>query len=179
MYTIVVPIPGNLGKAIEPYRQRFDPMADKISANITLLKPFNFALEPGELHAHLERIGDDHPPIKVSLAGWDVYEHKLHWICIPPISGHRELLDLRDDIMTGPLQPLSKQDDAYRPHIIIGRFNQQAAVDQARKDLKGFEPQFVYRAAKIQLLFRESIEDAWQVEATFGLNATAMSMLNR
>ena len=144
MYTIIVPIPDNLNTAIEPYRQRFDPMANKIEANITLLKPFNFSLESNALHDHLAEMGDNHPPIKISLAGWDVYSHKLHWICMPPIAGHHELLDLRRDLLTGPLQPLLQQDEDYRPHIILGRFAKQPALEQAKQKLKRFEPNFVF-----------------------------------
>ena len=179
MYTIVVSIPEKLHPIIQPYRQKYDPLAEEILPNISLLKPFNFSEEPQTLYHHLEDIGDSHPPIKVSLMGWDVYRHKLSWICLPPISGYNELLDLRRSLLTGPLQPLTGQDDSYRPHVIIGRFAEQPALAQARIDLKHFEAQFVFRVTKMTLLHRESREDAWQTEAEFTLNATAMSAMNR
>lgn len=179
MQTIVVPLPENLITAIEPYRQRFDPMAGKISPNLTLVKSFSFSGSTAALYDHLSEVGENQAPIKISLAGWDVYTHKLDWVSLPLIAGQRQVVALRQHILTGPLSPLVRPNEVYRPHIIIGRFATSEALDKARKILKGFEPQFTFRVTSLELLQRDTNNEAWRLEKRFGLEATVTSKQRR
>ena len=120
-------------------------------------------------------MGENQAPIKISLAGWDVYTRKLHWVSLPLIAGRPEMVALRQHILTGPLSPLVRPDEVYRPHIIIGRFATLEALDQARQILKGFEPQFTFRATSLELLQRDNNDEAWRLEKRFGLEATVTS----
>lgn len=180
MYTIIVRLPENLITAIEPYRQKLDPLAEKIPPNITLVKPFSYAGSPTDLYDHLEEVGENQAPIKVSLAGWDVYTQKLHWLSLPLIAGRSEFIALREHLLSGPLNPLAgKDENAYRPHIIIGRCANQETLTKAKQLLAGFEAQFVFRATSMELLQRDSSDEAWHLEKRFGLEATVTGKQRR
>jgi 2'-5' RNA ligase len=179
MYTIVVPIPGNLNTAIQPYREKYDPTVEKHPSGITLLRAFNFAGERSQLYAHLQDIGENHAPIKISLAGWDIYSDKYDWLCLPLIAGRLELIDLRQNLMSGLLRPLAQPSVKYRPHIVIGRLASQTDRDRIKQALHGFEPIFSYRAAKMTLLQRDRPTEVWQREREFGLEATVLSSPRR
>ena len=176
MYTIVAPIPENLETALTPYRQKYDPVAEVLPAGIIILKPFDFSRSGELLYEHLQEVGEQQAPIKVSLAGWDIYQQKNFLLALPLIAGYQEFMNLRQHILTGPLSPLAKQDDAYRPEIIFGRFSTQPTVDRARQALKGFEPQFVFSVAHMDLLQRDKLDEPWTQEQRFGLKGTVSSL---
>lgn len=176
MYTIVAPVPENLATALTPYRQKYDPLAEFIPPHITILRPFDFSRSTRELHDHLQNVGEHQAPIKVSLAGWDVYRQRRYLLCLPVIAGQSEFTSLRENILTGPLSPLVKQDSSYRPHIVFGRLASQSDVDSVKKTLKTFEPQFVFRVTHMDLLQRNTLDEPWQLEKRFGLKATVSSL---
>ena len=176
MYTIIAPAPDNLINAVKSYRQKYDPLTAKIHFNLTLIKPFSFAdNRRTELHDHLEQVTERQAPIKVSLAGWDVYTDKYYWLGLPLISGRRACVDLREHLLTGPLQPLADQAADFRPHFVFGRLSTSEALSEAKKTLQGFEPQFVFRVTNIELLQRNTPKETWQIERRFGLKGTVRS----
>ncbi len=178
MYTIVAPVPENLATALMPYRQKYDPLADLIPPNITILKPFDVSRPIEEIYQHLQEIGEHQAPIKVSLAGWDVYQQKRLYLTLPLIAGQAEFMSLHEHILTGPLSPLAKQTTDYRAHIVFGRLSNRSMVDRVKKTLK-FEPQFVFRITHIELFYRQSLDDPWQIDKRFGLKGTVTSLPGR
>lgn len=42
--------------------------------------------------------------------------------------------------------------DAYRPHISFGSFPLAVELENAKRDLQGFEPQFIFRIIHLELL---------------------------
>jgi len=175
MYTVVAPVPGNLAAALQPYRQRYDPTAKLIPPNLAIIKPFRFSGTRQELHAHLNDVGDLEAPIRISLAGWDVYSSKGYLLCLPVIAGQQEFLALRSHLLTGPLSPLAEQSQFYRPHIVFGRMPTKEDVNNARNVLARFEPQFIFRVTHIELWQRKSRKDLWKLEKRFGLKGTVLS----
>lgn len=176
MYMVVAPIPDNLIVALEPYRIQFDPTARLMPGNITVLKSFGFSGTVEELHTHLDEIGEHEAPIKVSLAGWDIYTQRQPLLCLPIIAGHKEFVALRRHLLTGPLSPLANQDSDYRPHIVFGRLSDPNDLEFARKLLKNFEPQFIFRVTHLELWQRKVLGEVWQLEKRFGLKGTVLSV---
>jgi 2'-5' RNA ligase len=179
MYTIAVPVPDNLAKALEPYRQQYDPLASLAPPHISLLEPFQFVLPPEQLHTHLVEIGETHAPIKVFLVGWHVHEGKEYQLQLPMTAGLHELTALRAELLTGPLSALAESEKAYLPHVIFGRLTDYAELEQAKQALKSFEPQFVFRISHLELWQREETGQPWQVEKKFRLNATVAGRARR
>jgi len=179
MYTIVAPVPENLAVAVEPYRQKYDPLAGLAPPHITLLDPFQFSLPPEQLYAHLSEIGEVHAPIKVFLVGWHVHEGKEYQLQLPMTAGQPELIALRRELATGPLGSLAGSEKSYQPHVVFGRFADPIALEQAKAALKGFEPQFVFRVSRLELWQRAESGQPWRVEMKFSLKATVAGRARR
>lgn len=179
MYTIVAPAPENLAVAVEPYRQKYDPLAGLAPPHITLLDPFQFSLPPEQLYAHLSEIGEVHAPIKVFLVGWHVHEGKEYQLQLPMTAGQAELISLRRELATGPLRSLAGSEKSYQPHLVFGRFADLTTLEQAKAALKGFEPQFVFRVSRLELWQREESGQPWRVEIKFSLKATVAGRARR
>ncbi|NJN99206.1 MAG: 2'-5' RNA ligase family protein [Anaerolineales bacterium] len=172
MYTIVAPVPENLNTAVEPYRQKYDPLAGLAPPHIPLLEPFQFSLPAEQLYAHLSDIGEVYAPIKVFMVGWHVHEGKEYQLQLPMTAGQPELTALRRELATGLLSSLAGSEKPYLPHLVFGRFADSAALEQAKAALKGFEPQFVFRVSRLELWQREETNQPWRVEMKFSLKAT-------
>lgn len=175
MYTIVASIPENLATALTPYREKYDPLTKLIPPNITILKPFDISQPVEEIYQHLQDVGEHQAPIKVSLAGWDVYQEKRPYLTLPLIAGQAEFISLHEHVLTGPLSPLAKQGADYRPHIVFGRLSDPSMVDHVKKTLK-FEPQFVFRITYMELFHRQNLDAPWQIDKRFGLKGTVASL---
>ncbi len=179
MYTIVAPVPDNLAKAVEPYRQKYDPLVRLAPAHITLLDPFQFALAPEQLYAHLSEIGETYAPIKVFLVGWHVHEDKDYRLQLPMTAGQPELASLQANLRTGPLSSLAGSEKPFQAHVIFGRFTEYAELEQAKQALQDFEPQFVFRVSHLELWQRDESGQPWQVEKKFSLKATIVGRARR
>lgn len=180
MYIILAPVPENLARAIEPYRTAYDPLAKIIFPHITVLKPFLYSGSTAELHEHLNEIGEAQAPIKVSLAGWDAEEQAPYQLRLPLIAGQREFINLRDHLLTGPLQYLSASQSDYQPAVTFGRFSTVEALKQAKVELKSFEANFIFRVLHLELLEWDNDPDhPWELQKRFGLEATLLGARRR
>jgi 2'-5' RNA ligase len=175
MYVVIAPIPEDLAAAVQPYRERYDPLAGALPPHITILNPFEFSDPPQILYNHLVEIGETYAPIKVSVAGWDIYRYIDYQLRLPIIAGRAELTALRDDLLTGPLSYCPGQDKDYWPHLFLGKFNDEAQVAQVRKDLDRFEAQFIFRVTHLELWQWYKPDHPWEIRKRFGLEATLSS----
>jgi hypothetical protein len=176
MYTIIAPVPADLAAAIEPYRQKYDPLAGIAPPHIALLDPFHFSGPLENLYHHLNEVGENHAPIKVFLIGWHVHAGKEYQLHLPMTAGQRELAALRADLLTGLLSSLATAETAYQPHLIFGRLASQTELEQAKKALKSFELRFQFRIERLELLRREAASQPWRLDKKFSLKATVAGL---
>ncbi|HRV90924.1 MAG TPA: 2'-5' RNA ligase family protein [Anaerolineae bacterium] len=172
MYTLIAPVPIALATALNPYRQKYDPLASVLPPHISILSPFEFSDPPELLYNHFHNVGETFAPIKVSIAGWDTYRHIDYQIRLPALAGRDILVELRENLLTGPLKYCPGQDKDYSPHIILGKFTEQADLEKARQDLQGFEPQFIFRVTHLELRRWEKPGDPWKLRKKITLEAT-------
>ncbi len=178
MYTIIAPVPASLATAIDPYRQKYDPLVEIIPPHITIVPSFNFSEVANELLlAHLKNIGESHAPIRASLAGWDVDDQATHQFRLPLIAGRQAFQALYDELLTGPLAKLNQPEKSYWPHIPFAHFSTHSDLKRAKSKLKTFEPQFVFRVHQFNLLQRDKPNQIWQLHQQFFLEATVSSPL--
>jgi 2'-5' RNA ligase len=175
IYLITAPVPTELITAVEPYRQKFDPLANVIPLHITVVALFEYTESPELLHEHIRDVSDTHTPIKASLAGWDTSRQKEYQLRLPLITGRSEFAELHDELLLGSLSHLASADTDYWPHITFGRFSEEAELEQAKKSLTEFEPQFIFRVATLELWQQSSAGADWNLQRGFGLNATVLS----
>lgn len=180
MYIILAPVPENLAKAIEPYRAVYDPMARIIYPHITVIKPFLYSGAIEALYEHLNEIGEVHAPIKVSLAGWDAEEQPPYQLRLPLIAGQLEFINLRDHLLTGPLQYLVASQPEYQPAVTFGRFSTPEALKQAKIELSDFEANFIFRVLHLEVLeWDNDPAHSWELQRRFGLEATLLGARRR
>jgi hypothetical protein len=91
------------------------------------------------------------------------------------ITGRSEFAELHDELLLGSLSHLASADTDYWPHITFGRFSEEAELEQAKKSLTEFEPQFIFRVATLELWQQSSAGADWNLQRGFGLNATVLS----
>lgn len=172
MFTLIAPVPLPLATAITPYRQKYDPLANTFPPHISILSPFEFPDPPEIIYNHLRDVGQTFAPIKVSVTGWDTYSHIDYQIRLPVLAGREALIDLHENVLTGPLQYCPGQDKDYSPHIILGKFTEHADQEKAKQDLQGFEPHFIFRVTHLELLRWEQTGHPWKLQNQFQLEAT-------
>ena len=136
MYIISAPIAEDLVEMIAPYREKYDPLAQAMPPHISILKPFEFPNPLEQLSEHLVEISETYSPIKVSIVGWDVAEQAGYQLRLPLIAGRQEFTTLRQTLLAGPLSHAANPNEAYWPHIVFGRFTDQAAAETAKESLK-------------------------------------------
>jgi hypothetical protein len=181
-YRVTVPIPSELGTAIEPYRQQYDTRSDQIPPHIGVVSPFNCDTTPEPIVNHLKEIGETYAPIKVSMVGWDIRPRaKGYDLRLPIIAGREQLIALRNDLLSDILQPLAPTGDQeeYWPAVHFGKVFGEQAAHQARKNLKQFEPQFMFRITYLELWHTQAISSDWELHKKIGLEATLVSRRRR
>lgn len=180
MYMIVAPIPEDLATMVQPYRLKYDTMANYVAPHITVVTPFQFSDSVEDLIDHLKDVGETHAPIKISLVGWDIYQQQnLFQLRLPIIAGRVEFAALRNHLFSGPLSHLTASQKSYWPNIPMGEFKTEAEVDRAKQHLKRFEPQYIFRVTYLNLLHQLEPAQPWQTKKKFGLNATVSSSRGR
>ncbi len=180
MYMVTAPVSEHLVTALMPYRQKYDPLAKLIPPHVSILTPFDFSQDLGMLQAHLAEVSEAHAPIKVSVIGWDTLEDRGYQLRLPVMAGRMEFIALYTHLLTGPLEFLTERSRTYEPQIVFGRFARPEELAQAKQAIKGFEPQFVFRATYLELWERAvKVDQPWQIVKQFGLKATVAGRLRR
>jgi 2'-5' RNA ligase len=103
---------------IDQLRRRFDPLASKIDAHITLVFPFDSDLSAGQLRAHLQQAIGGMAPFQVRLRG--ITGHDGEYLFLNVKLGNDQLIDLHDRLYSGPLATYLLSECTYVPHVTVG-----------------------------------------------------------
>jgi len=127
---------------IDQLRRRFDPLASKIEAHITLVFPFESELSARQLQAHMERVTEGLAPFQVHLRG--IKGHGGEYLFLNVKLGNDQLIDLHDRLYSGPLAAYLVSEYTYVPHVTVGRLPNRTeflkAVESAREVRATFQP---------------------------------------
>src|SRR5215218_7234155 len=120
------------GYLIHRYRERFDPLANKIAPHVTLVFPFESAEVEGDALVDYvaERIrGMGSFDLEVPLPA--VFEEGYVYLRID--SGAGRVRRMHDSLYAGDLRRLLRTEVEYVPHITIGRYADERAEFEARE----------------------------------------------
>ncbi len=134
---------------IERYRNRFDPLAGKISPHVTLVFPFESAdIATDALALHVKKsIGIMRAfTLEVSLPA--VIEDECVYLKVT--EGAEHVRRLHDALYVDLLHPFLRTDLHYAPHITIGRYNEKTVGD-ARRSLKELTGPFKARIQDVMI----------------------------
>jgi len=114
---VILPKFDGLG-LIDQLRRRFDPLASKIDAHITLVFPFESDLSAEQLRAHIQRVIEGMTPFQVQLRGITGHEGKYLFLNVE--LGNDQLIELHDRLYSGPLAAYLVSEYTYVPHVTVG-----------------------------------------------------------
>lgn len=100
-------------------RDRFDPLARKIPAHITLVFPFESAMSDFELETHLRELVAQSRRFSVIFQGITAHENEYLFLNIR--RGNDEVMQLHDVLYSGALAMHHVRRHTFVPHVTIGR----------------------------------------------------------
>jgi len=104
---------------IEPFRRRFDPMADSLPAHVSLVFPFSTNLTVTQLASHIRRIVGNWPSLPVKFR--DIEGILDEFVFLMVRDGADAIVALHDKLYRGILKAYLRDDIPYLPHATIGR----------------------------------------------------------
>ena len=104
---------------IEPFRRRYDPMADDLPAHVTLVFPFPTNLTVLQLASHIRRIVGNWPSLPVSFRDIEGILDEFVFLMVRDRAD--AVVALHDKLYRGILKVYLRDDIPYLPHVTIGR----------------------------------------------------------
>ncbi|MBL0123556.1 MAG: 2'-5' RNA ligase family protein [Betaproteobacteria bacterium] len=136
---------------IEPFRRRFDPMADDLPAHVTLVYPFPTNLTITQLASHIRRIIGNWPSLPVSFR--DVEGILDEFVFLMLRDRADAIVALHDKLYRGILKAYLRDDISYVPHVTLGRAtgNPSGATYQVMHDIAAQEVRGEWRCVLKEL----------------------------
>jgi 2'-5' RNA ligase len=100
-------------------RDRFDPLARRIPAHITLVFPFESAMSNLELETHLRELVAHSQPFSVVFRG--ITAHANEYLFLNVRRGNDEVMQLHDVLYSGALAMHHVRRHTFVPHVTVGR----------------------------------------------------------
>ncbi len=111
--------PFPMDSPIEPFRRRFDPVADLLPAHVTLVFPFPTNLSVVQLAAHIRRVVGNWPSLPVSFRDIEGILDEFVFLMVRDRAD--AIVALHDKLYRGILKAFLRDDIPYLPHVTIGR----------------------------------------------------------
>lgn len=135
---------------INELRKKYDPSAAKVAPHITLVFPFESNIELSKLKKHVEESIKGVRPFQMKLQG--ISGESKNYLFLNVIKGKDELTKLHDRLYTGILEkykPEFLNTTKFKPHLTIGKIDDNEEFIRALKDTKSFNEVFRMEANKI------------------------------
>lgn len=144
MLHVVVYYPKLDMSKVEDFRKKYDPYTNLVRAHITFVFPLPEDKIPKQvLVDHLSAIARKWKPFDIRMT--DLSRSWEHWLFLDVEKGNQEIINLHDELYTGPLAPYLRIDLPYDPHIGLGLFTDKSVEFSVRNpeaaplDSSGFE----------------------------------------
>lgn len=120
---------------VEALRRKFDPLALRVAAHLTLVHPFRAQAELDVLASHIARVAQDARPFNLICQG--ITGHKSEYLFLNVKRGNDEIIALRDALYREVLMGAYSDTDTFIPHVTVGRLQSapefSAALADSRK----------------------------------------------
>lgn len=167
---VVVGIPESYSAELTQARRAAgDPLAAHIPPHVTLLPPID--LEDGaleEAHTHLARVGAEHGPFEMTLAGTGTFRPVSPVVYVAIAQGWDECVALQSHVNSGPLE--TDLQFPFHPHVTIAQSVPEPALDRAQDSMGSFEASFTVSSIE---LYRWNGNGFWEPATSFPLTSTA------
>ena len=128
----------DLGSApwVEKLRVKYDPLAQRVGAHMTLVHPFTTTLVWQALEAHIQTVSRQARPIALELQG--VTGHQGEYMFLNVKRGNDEVIALRDALYSGPLSPYQETSVTFVPHVTVGRLAGRIQFQEALSSARDY-----------------------------------------
>jgi 2'-5' RNA ligase len=111
-------------------RQRYDPLAGRIGAHLTLVSPFEDALSDAALERHLRAAVGTSPRFAVLFRG--ITAHEGEYLFLNVKVGNDAIVELHERLYGDLLAGHRRRSHTFVPHVTVGRVSREelpAALD--------------------------------------------------
>nr|WP_302597514.1 2'-5' RNA ligase family protein [uncultured Cellulosilyticum sp.] len=141
---------------VENIRDKYDPLAHKVNAHITLVFPFCSTYSTRELELWLKKILKNVEPFEVELKGISMASNAFeNYLFLNIVRGREEIMQLNETLYDGLLREF-KSDLPYIPHMTLGKLQNKEELDAAYEEVKKLQNTFV---ARIDTVYIEEIDE--------------------
>ena len=135
-YAIVAFLDLGAAPRVEKLRDKYDPLAQRVAAHLTLVHPFSTTLTRQALEAHLQMVSRWARPIALELQ--DVTGHQGEYLFLNLKRGNDEVIALRDALYTGPLATFREASVTFVPHVTVGRLSSHTQFQESLYATRGY-----------------------------------------
>ena len=132
---------------IEDVRRRYDPIAAAVPPHFTLVYPFEAALDPGLLQAHMRGVLAAFREFRVTLGG--VSGSEKCYLRYDIKEGNDILIALHDQLYSGPLAPYLDLAESYQPHMTLGRISNPVEWRRALDEVAAGAPRMTVAVRRV------------------------------
>lgn len=104
---------------VEQLRRRFDPLAGKVPAHLTLAHPFECAMTTTDLRSHIAQMTAGAPGFELELQG--VTGHLGEYLFLNVRRGNDEVIASREKLYRERLAAVRDPASTFLPHVTVGR----------------------------------------------------------
>lgn len=147
---------------IETIRQKYDPLANHVAPHITLVFPFESDIETVSLRDHLEVACKDIKKFKLELSEISRGGGYGYYLFLNVVEGKEIITNLHSMLYSGILQdfyPVWLKDN-YTPHMTIGNFRTEEALELALNETKTIDEKFATIVDHISVEIIDENEDS-------------------
>jgi hypothetical protein len=120
VYFALVYYPDGSVERIDAFRRKYDPTVSVIEAHMGIMFPVPGSIGLEKLGEHLERTLWPWSPFSIRLSG--LTKSHDHWLLLTIDKGRTKVIQLFEQIYTGPLAEHRRYDIEFIPHIGLGLF---------------------------------------------------------
>jgi 2'-5' RNA ligase len=154
---------------VERFRTQFDPQARLIAAHVTLVFPFESGLSGDAVHAHASTVLGAWTPFSLAL---DQVRGSGEYIFLDVGQGRADLVALHDQLYTGLLAQHRSSEQAYEPHLTLGRVSNASARSAAVAATRALAPA-ISAVVRSVAVFRVESDHRGVIESVVPLDAPA------
>jgi 2'-5' RNA ligase len=114
---------------LDPFRERYDPLAAVIPPHFTFVFPFESELAAEQLRTHIQQAITGLAPFRVELHGFTGSEGEYVFLNVK--RGNDQIIELHDRLYLGLLAAYRSLEHTYVPHITAGRCADRATFLEA------------------------------------------------
>ena len=148
-YAVIIYLPVNLDQIIHPFRERYDPLYNKISSHITLAFPFHTNSSLDDLSLKIKSVIANHSPVLIELETIaDFYPDSaiIYW----SMKENKQLRELYYNLHSILEIPIPYKN--YVPHVTLAREISPHRVEIVKDSIASYLPKETFYSSALDLI---------------------------